>query len=313
MKEPDIIICPVCKYNKTNIWATARDVEYFTTLDVYTYYKCNNCNTVFLFPVPENELKTIYPPNYYSFQPGNKNWALRIKEWLDKRLFKKILKQIKTNQLKILDVGGGTGWLCDLLKTLDNRIILTQIADIDSLAKKTAEEKGHQFFEGKIEDFNTDVQFDFILLLNLLEHVAHPDYLLQKLEKMLTPEGIILIKTPNINSIDARIFKNTYWGGLHCPRHWIIFSENSFRKTLEKSTLFIKRLWYTQGSPFWAFSIIAALTRKGILKTDKYRPVIYHPFFPFISSLFAVFDFIRRPFAKTSQMFIIVKKNISKN
>jgi hypothetical protein len=65
---------------------------------------------------------------------------------------------------------------------------------------------------------------------------------------------------------------------------------------------------YTQGGPFWAFSIIVWLSKKGIVKTGKERPVIFHPLFPFISSLFAAFDFIRLPFARTSQMFIILKK-----
>lgn len=70
----------------------------------------------------------------------------------------------------------------------------------------------------------------------------------------------------------------------------------------------IAELKYTQGGPFWAFSIIVWLSEKGLLKTGKERPVIFHPLFPFISSLFAGFDFARRPFVKTSQMFIILKK-----
>ena len=309
MTITQIISCPLCNSDKTNLWSVAKDHEYASTTDEYKYYYCKTCNSIFIAPVPENELYKIYPSNYYSFQPGKKNWAFRIKEWLDKKLCKKILKQIKSDSINVLDIGGGTGWLCDLVKNLDKRVAITQIVDIENNAKKIAEEKGHLYFKGRIEEFSSTEKFDLIFLLNLLEHVADPLHVLQKIEQTLRPGGIVLIKTPNILSLDARLFRKKYWGGLHCPRHWVIFSEYSFRNMLTATNLKISELHYTQGGPFWAFSVIVWLSKKGLVKIGKERPVIFHPFFPFISSLFAAFDFIRRPFAKTSQMFIILKRN----
>ena len=309
MNTSETISCPLCNSDKTILWSVAKDYEYASTNEEYDYYYCKNCISIFISPVPEIDLHKIYPSNYYSFQQDKKNWAFSIKELLDKKLFKKILKQTKNNSINVLDIGGGTGWLCDLLKTIDKRIALTQIVDIDNSAKKNAKEKGHQYFEGRIEEFTSSEKFDLIFLLNLLEHVARPIEVLQQIEQLLNPGGIVLIKTPNILSLDARLFRKKYWGGLHCPRHWIIFSENSFRNMLTTTDLRITNLHYTQGGPFWAFSIIVWLSKKGFVKTGKERPVIFHPLFPFISSLFAAFDFIRRPLAKTSQMFIILKKN----
>lgn len=309
MITKQIISCPLCKSDNTVLWSLAKDYEYASTTDEYKYYYCKNCISIFIFPVPENELYRIYPSNYYSFQSRNKNWAFRIKEWLDKKLFKKILNQIKSDSINVLDIGGGTGWLCDLVKDVDRRIAITQIVDIDNNAKKIAEEKGHRYFKGRIEEFSSTEKFDLVFLLNLLEHVAEPLDVLKKIEQALNPGGVVLIKTPNILSWDAKLLRKKYWGGLHCPRHWVIFSEKSFRSMLTATNLTITELNYTQGGPFWAFSIIVWLSKKGLVKTGKDRPVIFHPFFPFISSLFAAFDFIRRPFAKTSQMFIILKRN----
>lgn len=308
MNTTQTVSCPLCKSDKTIFWSLARDHEYGSTTDEYKYYYCEDCISIFIFPVPENDLYRIYPSNYYSFRSGKKNWAFRIKELLDKKLFQKILKQIKSDSINLLDIGGGTGWLCDLVKTLDKRIAITQIVDIDSNAKKIAVAKGHRYFKGRIEEFASMEKFDLVFLLNLLEHVANPLDVLRKIEQSLNPGGFVLIKTPNILSWDATLFRKTYWGGLHCPRHWVIFSEQSFRSMLTATDLRITELNYTQGGPFWAFSIIVWLSKKGIVKTGKERPVIFHPLFPFISSSFAAFDFIRRPFAKTSQMFIILKK-----
>ena len=276
--------------------------------DEYTYYGCADCRTIFIHPIPVEQLKKIYPSNYYSFVNKPKNAVVRIKEWLDKRFFKKILKQLPAQPVNVLDAGGGTGWMLDVLKKTDTRIGMTQIVDIDNKAKKIAEEKGHAYFEGTIETFTTDKRFHLILMLNLVEHVAHPLVVLQKAESLLAPGGIIVIKTPNTISWDARLYKRSYWGGLHCPRHWTLFSEQSFRILLLSTTLKIKKLQYTQGAPFWAFSIISALYRKRIVRVSAQKPIIFHWLFAPLSAVFAIFDFVRRPFAKTSQMFILLGK-----
>lgn len=228
----------------------------------------------------------------------------RIKEWLDKRFLRKILRHLPAEKIDVLDVGGGTGWILDLLKKTDRRIGFTQIADIDEKAKETAIKNGHAYFQGTVEEFETDRKFHLILMLNLIEHVQYPPLVLKKAASLLHPGGILLIKTPNTDSWDARLFRKTYWGGLHCPRHWVIFSEKSFRLLAAQTGLCIKKLEYTQGAPFWAFSIIAALSRKKIIHTSAQAPVIFHWLFAPLSGFFAIFDFLRRPFAKTSQLFI---------
>ena len=301
--------CPVCQSIDTSAWSTAKDYEYHSTEKSYTYYHCHHCETIYIDPIPLDELKTIYPPNYYSFVEGGKNWAFHIKEWLDKKMFQKLLRQIKGDTINVLDVGGGTGWLLNLLKKIDSRINITQVVDIDAGAKQQAESRGHLYFEGRMEEFKSDKQFHLILMLNLIEHVSDPVAVIHNATQVFAPGGIMLIKTPNTKSWDARVFKNTYWGGLHCPRHWIIFSKKSFRLLVEKTKLSVSALHYTQGGPFWAFSIIVYLSRKKILKVSRERPVIFHPLFPLISSLFAAFDFIRRPFARTSQLFITLKQS----
>ena len=218
------------------------------------------------------------------------------------------MKQIQKQSINVLDIGGGTGWMLDVLKKTDKRISITQIVDIDDKAKNIAEVNGHDYFEGTIESFNTDKNFHLILMLNLIEHVETPLAVLQKTESLLAPGGIIVIKTPNTVSWDARLYKKSYWGGLHCPRHWTIFSEKSFRILLQSTNLKIKKLQYTQGAPFWAFSIIAAWSRKKIIRTSAKKPIIFHWLFAPLSAFFAVFDFARKPFAKTSQMFILLEK-----
>ena len=300
--------CPVCHTTDIGVWSTARDYEYFSTPASYTYYHCIACKSIFLYPLPTVDLTTIYPPNYYSFVDTKPNIITRIKEDLDKRRFKKLLKRITAPKLKVLDVGGGTGWLSDLLRKTDDRIILTQIVDIDANAKDIAEAKGNKYFQGPLEMFESAEKYHLILLLNLIEHVSDPLAILQKAGSLLADGGIILIKTPNTDCYDARLFRNSYWGGLHCPRHWVLFSERSFRYMITKTSLKIDSLSYTQGGAFWAFSIIIRLGKKGFVYNSASRPVIFHPLFSLLGGIFAVFDYIRMPTTKTSQMFIELTK-----
>lgn len=302
-------LCPICKSQHIDIWSKAKDLEYLTSDKEYTYYKCLNCTTIFISEFLVLKLNEIYPSNYYSFLKKEKNIAVSIKEYFDKIYFKKILKRYDNKPINILDIGGGSGWIMDIIKSIYSNVIISQVIDIDENAKIIAEKKGHQFFHGPIEAFDSDTQFDLVLMLNLIEHISNPKETLIKIEKLLNTNGLVLLKTPNIESLDANLYKNKYWGGLHCPRHWILFSEKSFRKMVGKTKLNIAKIKYTQGAPFWTWSVLINWKKKGWVKITKEKPVVFHPMTPFLQIFFASIDFIRGFFGfKTSQMFIELEK-----
>lgn len=304
--------CLACGSTNLSFWANAKDAEYLTTDETFKYYFCRDCQSLSIDPVPQDRLSLIYPSNYYSFSPaseGNflKSWLQGIKQELDKGLFKKVLSKISGDSINVLDVGGGVGWQLNLVREVDPRVKLTQVVDIDSKAALIAQSTGHQYYHGTIESFETTEKFDFIILLNLIEHVADPLSVLKKVGQLLSPNGYILIKTPNHQSLDATIFRHKDWAGYHCPRHWVIFTKNSFRRIVQEAGLRVAMFSYTQGAPFWAISILFWLAKKGWISITQERPAIYHPLFPVLSAVFAIFDFLRKPFASTSQMFFVLR------
>jgi 2-polyprenyl-3-methyl-5-hydroxy-6-metoxy-1,4-benzoquinol methylase len=305
---PDII-CLNCKSSNTILYATAKDVEYFTTEEVFQYHLCNHCKVLFIHPVPTENLRLIYPANYYSFTNNNKGISFAVKNWLDKLFFKKILKKINSEKINILDAGGGTGWLINSIKRFEPRVVFSQIVDIDKSAEQVAIASGHNYFLGRFEAFHSHQKFHVILLLNFIEHVANPKEVLQKAYELLDDDGVIIIKTPNYNSWDARIFRSKNWGGYHCPRHWVIFEKRSAEALFIENNLHIENFSYTQGAPFWTVSILHYLHRRKWIKASAAKPLIYHPLFTVISILTAAFDFLRKPFAPLSQMFFVLRKN----
>ncbi len=301
--------CPVCGNTECPLWATACDYEYRATGDEeFSYFRCGECGTIYIDPIPADRLATIYPSNYYSFVGRPSNPIHKLKMFLDRRFFRRVLKRIEGNDLSALDVGGGTGWLLDTLKQADSRVGATQVVDLDPKVREEAERRGHRYFCGRIEDFRTDERYHVILALNIIEHVADPLGMLRQLRDMLAPGGTIIIKTPNVDSLDARLFRSSYWGGLHCPRHWVLFNDRSLSEAVERSGLRVRKLSLTQGAPFWTWSTLIWLHRKGLVRIDRERPVMQHPAHDLLQALFAGVDFLRLPFSKPSQMFLVLEK-----
>ena len=295
--------CPLCTRTDVSHFANANDVEYFTTPDTFSFYRCTGCDIVFIHPMLFDRLNEIYPSNYYSFHASEADSiALKIKNFLDDRAFRSITRQIPGNALSALDVGGGSGWLLDALKRADPRVTHTTVVDIDAGAEDDARAKGHEFHLTPVEGFKTDRQFDLILMLNLLEHVPNPAALLEKARGLLKPGGRIWIKTPNYDSLDARLFRNRSWGGFHTPRHFVLFTRESLIRHCQEAGFEVLQCKYTQGAPFWTVSAINELKLLGLADVSANRPSLKNPLTPFFHLAFAAFDFARMPFSKTSQM-----------
>jgi SAM-dependent methyltransferase len=284
-------------------WAVARDVEYLSSDEAFAYVRCADCDAISIADVPSDRMSEIYPETYYSFSEGRMSLAQRVKQWLDRRMFKRLFAGIEGTSLAALDVGGGTGWLLTQARAVEPRLHHTAVVDIDAQARQGAEKLGHAFHLGRVESFVGERKYDLILLLNLIEHVEDPVAILAKMRDLLAPGGKILAKTPNHDSLDARLFRHSSWGGYHCPRHWVIFTPESFERAVRKAGLQLDRIELTQGAPFWAVSILEWLGRRGWTKVDRARPMHLHPLFGPLLAVFAAVDLARKPFSRTSQMF----------
>ena len=298
-------VCPVCGGRRVTFFAHARDVEYYTTDKVFDYQQCATCGSVFLESPPVDRLRIIYPPNYYSYRvaPNSDSLLDRIKQRLDARLFRKLLQDIPGDTLSVLDVGGGSGWLLTLVRAVSSRVQSTHEVDLDENARSAAEAAGHVFHSCRIEDFSAKQKFDLILMLNLIEHVADPRSVLEAMRKLLSPNGLILIKTPNVNTLDCHIFRNHNWGGFHCPRHFVLFNQRSLLDLAQSCGLRASSIHYTQGAPQWACSILGWMGLKRWIRITPAEPLYTHKLYPVVCAVAAAFDLLRSPFMPTAQMF----------
>lgn len=116
----------------------------------------------------------------------------------------KLLKHIEAGS-QVLDIGCGTGMLGGILVSEKNCQVTGVDINPDSIAL-AAEKLSHAICSDISQtplSQTLSEQFDVIILADVLEHITNPDKLLQDCQKLLKPNGRLLISIPNAAYIGA--------------------------------------------------------------------------------------------------------------
>lgn len=131
---------------------------------------------------------------------------------------------------KLLDVGIGTGLF---LKIAKKRGWDIYGIDISSYAIKSAKQTGAHLRVKVLSDKTFKENFfDAVNMRHSLEHIKNPQKILEIIYKILKPEGIICITTPNSFGLHAKIF-GKLWPHLDLEHHVNFFSKKSLKKLVD--------------------------------------------------------------------------------
>lgn len=112
---------------------------------------------------------------------------------------------------RLLDVGSGYGYFRKAAQQAGWQADGTEISHhAASIAK---EDYGFETFVGTLNDFSERgycQPYDLLTMFDVIEHVDDPVALLRVAAELLKPGGICVIRTPNLLSIEAEVFKNHY-------------------------------------------------------------------------------------------------------
>lgn len=301
--------CNFCKSKLSSI-SSGYDFEYLTSKKKWFFLKCNNCFIFFLSPRPSNKhLKIIYPKNYYSYNYLKINFFVRyVKKILDLLKVKKILKKKTINKKKFsyLDIGCGSGQYLELM----NKYFGLRKNNIYGLEKNFIfNKKKFKIFDTNLSNFNKKKKFDFISMFHVIEHMNNHNKIIVKVHSLLKKNGIFVIETPNIDSLDCRLFQNRYWGGYHFPRHWILHSTASLKNLIEKNGFKCNKIFYNSGQSFWMYSIHNFFYDKKLYFVSKFFDPTKIISLPFLI-IFTLFDFLKIKFSyKTSSVILVAQKD----
>jgi len=228
--------CPICGNNEQIWYLTAKDIK--ISKKKFNIVQCVNCGFVFTNPRPSFvEINLYYGEGYYSYKkPQNK-----------------ILTNIISNGLKLLDIGCGAG---EFLIEKKNCGYEVYGAEIDPKVVSQAKKNNLNI---ELVTFDklpyNDNYFDEIHLSHVLEHIHAINEILSEIYRCLKADGKLFIEVPNVDSYDAKNFCK-YWRHFDVPRHLYHFNTNSlidllkYKKfmILKQSTHDIKSLQYYKGS-----------------------------------------------------------------
>lgn len=212
--------CPLCRseniklFKKGTFAPETIKTENFKITDsaygsLWTFFSCKSCGFVFSNPyVPEAHIVDFYSQledhEYSSEAEGRtKNFKTIFKRM--NRLQKKIAHPDKI----LLDIGAASGIFLNLAKQEGYGI--EGIEPSDFLVKEAKELYGIQLFNGTVEDYKTGKKFPVVTLLDILEHLVEPDNFMSKVDELVDENGLLVIVTPDINSLACKVTGKRWW------------------------------------------------------------------------------------------------------
>jgi len=247
-------------------------------------YDCLKTN-----PVPD-DLESYYDSSeYISHTDANNSIITKIyqlvKTFTIKKKEKLISKYINHSNKSILDIGSGTG---SFLEYLNSKGWHSIGVEPNEKAKRLSDAKNVISVKNSSEIQNHT--FDVISMWHVLEHVEDLKHQFQEFERLLNPDGIIVIAVPNHKSYDASYYKN-FWAAYDVPRHIWHFSESSIKKISKKygfQLIATKPMWFdsfyvsllsekykTKKANFLRAFIIGLLSNLKALFSSQYSSKIY--------------------------------------
>jgi 2-polyprenyl-3-methyl-5-hydroxy-6-metoxy-1,4-benzoquinol methylase len=224
----DFFKCPFCSYK----WIREKCV-----IDELKLLECPQCGLCFL-EIKQVELKSLYGKDYYQeraqyyFGEGNI------------RQFRKglhILHQLKPQKGKLLDVGCGLGMFVKLAKHDGWE---AKGVEISPFACAQARKDGLEVIEGELENLHLPSEsFDVVTLWDAIEHFSDPFIKIKEIWRILKKDGLILLNTPNENSLLKNLAWLTYFMSfkkvtyplkkLYHEYHWFYFRPRTLKQILK--------------------------------------------------------------------------------
>lgn len=183
------------------------------------------CKNDGLFIAQKTGEDNTYGKEYFSNSPNLNNQSYFLKKLKAIKLITKLSKPY------ILDIGCGWG---DFEEVLEQEKIPYLGIDVNKEAIEICKKKGLNCRLQKLNQWNNETikQFDVITLFQVIEHLQNPLPLLQSAKKLLKPNGIILITTPN-NDTPLRKLLGGRWSVYSEPSHFVFYNKKNLQKTLK--------------------------------------------------------------------------------
>jgi 2-polyprenyl-3-methyl-5-hydroxy-6-metoxy-1,4-benzoquinol methylase len=180
----------------------------------FSIVKCNDCNFVYVNPrIKNDEIENIYKHNYfknkdYGYIGYEQEKRLRVKNferWLNDA--KQFLPGNNTT-LDALDVGCAAGYC---LEVMQGKGWNAEGLELDEDMFTRLANEGQAVYRSPLESFESNKKFQVITLFDVIEHIPHLDLAFKKLSDLVDVNGVIIMVTPNHNSLQRKVFAKRWF------------------------------------------------------------------------------------------------------
>ena len=260
----------------------ADDTLPVTEIDGFHIVRCRHCGLVYVNPrYPEMPLQEIYTEQYYDHD-GIKNGLEffgyddylsdeeNIKITFAKRLRmierfvsrSEVLSAAKGEVLsaargdvlsaargdvlsaakgRLLDVGCATGFFLDLARSHGWDVVGSEVSTFS--AHYARERFGLDVRLGTLRTLQFEAGvFDVVTMWDVIEHVADPLADLQEVHRILRPEGLLSLITPDVGSWVARLLGSRWEEFRRVREHVYFFSRRTMSEMLRKADFKVLRI-----------------------------------------------------------------------
>lgn len=209
--------------------------------------RCTSCGLLFNSPrLDDTELAQLYGRNYYFFNRPDAAEIARVVPMYQRSV---ALVSDEVRDKTMLDVGCGRGYFPALLKNLGWD---AHGLELSAEAAKYATEKfGLQHvFNGTIEQYASSERartFPLVTAIDVIEHVPSPQSFVESLSKVVAPNGLLIIDTPNAAAHNIKI-DGPNWHGFN-PFHIFLFTIPNLRTLLAAHGFTVERSFSYHNAP----------------------------------------------------------------
>lgn len=233
-------LCNYCGSSAARVRFSGPDLLLNRLTPEYTLVQCTQCGLIYQNPRPDPaEIIEHYPEEY---SPYADHGATTRTSWLLARSYAygwskrcRYVTQHK-QQGRLLDIGCASGAFLRAMTERGN----WQVHGVEmntQVAAYAHERYGLDVLPGRLEDVRyRDHAFDVVTMWDVLEHVHDPHAVLCEIRRILKPDGLLVVRVPNLASLEAGVF-GKYWAGLDLPRHLYVFTPASLTRMLARAGL----------------------------------------------------------------------------
>lgn len=212
-----LITCRTCSSQNQQEFLIAKDFNQEKSDKSFSYYRCSNCKSIFLQPVP-NDLNFYYGQNYPAYAVKNSKDIENNLNYLEHAKLEIIEQYIPFG--KLVEVGPAAGRFLSIASRAGYEVLgieqdpgcVEYIRNILNLDVKCSDKPADELLQ-------LVACCDVIVAWHVIEHLQDLRGFVSAASKALRkPNGVIVVSAPNPEAWSFKIF-GRYWVHLDAPRH----------------------------------------------------------------------------------------------